>query len=83
MFLKSQIRFIHVAPKKYDFFRLLYESDRIEFLFGKIMKYLSGNIRFSSEYLFVSRGSLEPVYLLYREMHNRGVGKYFILGRQI
>lgn len=63
MFLKSQIRFIHVAPKKYDFFRLLYESDRIEFLFGKIMKYLSGNIRFSSEYLFVSRGSLEPVYL--------------------
>ena len=57
--------------EKYDFFRLRYELDRNQFLLGVIMNYLSGNIRFSFEYLFLSRGSLEPVCIarLYKVMH--------------
>lgn len=38
------------------------ELDRNQFLIGIIMNQLSENIRFLFEYLFVSHGSLEPVY---------------------
>ena len=57
--------------EKYDFFRLRYELDRNQFLLGVIMNYLSGIIRFSFEYLFVSHSSLEPVFIarLYKVMN--------------
>ena len=41
-----------------------HELDRNQFLLGVIMNYLSGIIRFSFEYLFLSRGSLEQSYIM-------------------